>query len=134
MKDLNDIVIPGDRKFAEDHEWTKYEDGTVRIGISDYAQDQLGDIVYVELPEVGATLSKGQSFGVVESVKSVSDLFMPVSGEVIEVNETLADEPELVNKSPYDEGWMLVVKPSETSELYTLMTPEVYRDKLKGAE
>jgi glycine cleavage system H protein len=102
------------------------------IGISDYAQDQLGDIVFVELPQVGAAFGKGEQFGTVESVKAVAELYMPVGGEVLSINKALEDSPELLNKAPYDEGWIAQVKPSDPTELDTLMTKEAYLHMLKG--
>ncbi|OSP10774.1 glycine cleavage system protein H [Halorubrum ezzemoulense DSM 17463] len=105
--------VPDDRRYLESHEWATTGGDTVRIGVSDFAQDELGDVVFVELPEVGDEVSAGESFGVVESIKAVSDLYAPVSGEVVAVNEALFDRPELVNEDPYGEGWMLEVDPAE---------------------
>ena len=133
MKKLNELVLPDDVRYSDDHEWVKIEGDLVRIGISDFAQDQLGDIVFVELPSVGETIEKNQSFGVVESVKSVSDMLIPVGGEVIEVNDALEGNPELVNTDTYGGGWMLVVKPDDPSEIESLMTPESYKTLLKGS-
>ena len=118
--------IPSELKYAKSHEWAKQEDGNVRIGITHYAQEQLGDVVFVELPKVGAKVTAKQSFGVVESVKAVSDLFAPVSGEVVEANAELAQKPETVNQDPYGRGWMLVVKPSNAGEYDKLMTAQQY--------
>ncbi len=132
MKEINELVLPDDLRYAEDHEWARSEGDKVRVGISDYAQDQLGDIVYVELPEVGATLAKGAEFGTVESVKAVSELFLPVGGEVLAVNTALEDAPENVNSNPYDQGWMLEIKPSDPGELDVLMTKDAYLEMLKG--
>jgi len=131
MKELSELNLPDDVLYSEDHEWAKKEGDTVKIGISDYAQDQLGDIVFVELPEVGAKLSSGSAFGVVESVKSVSDMLMPVGGEVTGVNDNLESSPELVNTDPYDEGWMIIVKPDDPSEYDSLMTIDEYKDMLR---
>lgn len=118
---------PANLRFADSHEWAQLEtDGTVRIGISDHAQDALGDLVYVELPEVGQTLDKGGEAGVVESVKAASDIYAPITGEVIEINAALVDEPELVNKSPYGDGWLYRVKPSDTAELDELLDAAAY--------
>ena len=115
-------------KFTEEHEWIRVEaDGSATVGITDYAQDQLGEIVFVELPEVGATFTKGDTFGVVESVKAVSDLCAPLSGEIVEVNQELADRPEAVNEECYDSGWMVVFAPSDPGELATLLDAEAYR-------
>ena len=118
---------PANLRFAESHEWALLDtDGTVLVGISDHAQDALGDLVYVELPEVGQSLEKGGEAGVVESVKAASDVYAPVSGEVVEVNEALADEPELVNKSPYGDGWLYRLKPSDAAELEQLLDAAAY--------
>lgn len=123
--------LPKDLKYTEDHEWVKVlEDGVILIGITDYAQESLGDITFVELPDLGKILSKGTTFGVVESVKAASDLFAPVSGEVIEVNESLDAEPELVNDAPYEGGWMLKLKVSSPSELDQLLPAEGYQKLL----
>lgn len=126
--------IPQDLRYSEEHEWAKVEDGRVRVGITDYAQEQLGDVVYVELPDVGDNVSFMEPFGVIESVKAASDLFAPVSGTVVEVNERLEDEPELVNEDPYGEGWMIVVEADDLSELDKLMSPEEYEAMLAEAE
>lgn len=132
MKEIEELNLPDDLRYATDHEWTKLEGGKVKIGIDDYAQDQLGDIVFVELPEVGATLSKGEEFGTVESVKAVSELFMPIGGEIMAINAALEDTPEHVNNSPYNEGWMIEVKPSDVAELDALMDRDAYIKTLKG--
>jgi glycine cleavage system H protein len=132
MKEIEEIILHDDMRYANDHEWAKPEDGKMTIGISDYAQDQLGDIVFVELPQVGAAFGKGEQFGTVESVKAVAELYMPVGGEVLSINKALEDSPELLNKAPYDEGWIAQVKPSDPTELDTLMTKEAYLHMLKG--
>ncbi len=132
MKELSELNFPDDVMYTDDHEWTKIENGEVLIGISDYAQDQLGDIVFVELPQVGETFEKGAEFGTVESVKAVSELFLPVSGEVVAVNDELEDTPELVNNDPYTGGWMLRIKLSEKSDLDQLMKKSAYLESLKG--
>lgn len=121
-------------KYQESHEWARKEDDLVVVGISDYAQDSLGDVVYVELPEVGATKKKGDPFGVVESVKAASDVYMPVGGEVVEVNTDLDDNPATVNESPFDAGWLMKVKPSDASELDSLMSADDYEEYTKGLE
>ncbi|GAB5560556.1 MAG: glycine cleavage system protein GcvH [Synoicihabitans sp.] len=119
--------IPADLRFAKSHEWVKDAgDGTVVIGISDYAQESLGDITYVEVPGVGDSLAKGDVFGVVESVKAASDLYAPVAGEVIEVNEALEAAPETVNQSPYSEGWIMKVKVADAAEITALLDHEGY--------
>jgi len=132
MKELSELNFPDDVMYTDDHEWTKMENDEAVIGISDYAQDQLGDIVFVELPQVGETFEKGGEFGTVESVKAVSELFLPVSGEIVAVNDTLEDTPELVNNEPYTGGWMLRIKLSEKSELDQLMNKSTYLESLKG--
>ncbi|KAA0695150.1 glycine cleavage system protein GcvH [Halopseudomonas laoshanensis] len=119
--------IPADLRYAASHEWTRQEtDGTVTIGITDHAQDLLGDVVFVELPDVGRTVSAGEECAVVESVKAASDIYAPVSGEVVAVNEALADGPELVNSEPYEGAWFFKIKPSDTSELDKLMDADAY--------
>ena len=132
MKEISELNFPDDLKYAEDHEWSRMEDGEVTIGICDYAQDQLGDVVFVELPEVGDSFDRGQEFGTVESVKAVSELIIPLSGEVTAVNENLEDTPELVNSEPYTGGWMLKIKLANQGELDDLMTKDAYLDMLKG--
>ncbi len=119
--------FPKDLKYTEEHEWVLVEDDIVTIGVTDFAQDQLGDIVFVELPEVGDTLEVGDTFGVVESVKAVSDVYAPVSGEVVEINEALPDEPEALNNSPYDEGWMIKMKLTDSGALADLMDVAAYQ-------
>ena len=132
MKAINELNLPDDVKYTDDHEWAKTSGDVIRIGISDYAQDQLGDIVFVELPDVGSTFEKGEEFGTVESVKAVSELYMPISGEVTAINETLADEPELVNSDPYNGGWMIDIKASDAAELDALKSKADYLEMLKG--
>ena len=134
MKEINDLILPDDVKYAKDHEWARSEGGTVKIGVNDYAQDQLGDIVYVELPAVGDTFEKGEEFGSLESVKAVSELYMPIGGEIIEVNEYLEDSPERINQSPYEEGWIIKITPADIHELDLLMDKEAYIAMLKGSE
>lgn len=126
-------AYPQDVRYTTDHEWIRDEgDGQGTIGITWFAQDQLGDVVFVELPEAGTTLKQGEPFGVVESVKTVSDLYAPVDGEVVAVNERLIDEPELVNDDPYGEGWLLKIKISDRSQLDGLMDAETYRQNVEG--
>lgn len=132
MKELSELTFPENLRYAESHEWISPGGSSVKIGISDYAQDQLGDVVYVELPEVGKTLAKGAPFGSVESVKAVSELYLPVAGKVVETNAALADSPELVNKAPYGEGWMIAIEPANPDEINALLTSQAYREKLKG--
>ena len=118
--------IPADLKYTKDHEWTKIENDHAVIGITDFAQSALGDIVFVELPELGKTLSSHQAFGVVESIKSVSDLYSPVSGTVVEVNSNLINSPELCNSEPYSAAWMIKVKLSNPAEINSLLTDADY--------
>lgn len=118
--------VPEDLRYTEEHEWVKVEGSRVRIGITDYAQDALTDVVYVELPEVGEEFAKGDSMGVVESTKSVSDIFAPVTGRVVEINELLNDHPELINEQPYGEGWMIVLEMTEPDEASELLDPAGY--------
>jgi glycine cleavage system H protein len=121
------MQVPEDLRYSEDHEWVKVADGVATIGITDYAQEELGDIVFVELPQVGATLAQGATLGVVESVKAVSDVYVPVTGTVVEVNRHLADHPETINESPYGDGWMVRLSMTTPSELARLMTAEQYQ-------
>jgi glycine cleavage system H protein len=118
--------VPAELKYSKEHEWVMVEGNQARIGITDFAQDELGDIVFVELPEVGTEVKANETFGTVESVKTVSDLFAPVSGKVVAVNESLADAPEAVNSSPYGDGWMIVVEMSNPDELNDLLDAEAY--------
>ena len=125
--------FPSDLKYSKDHEWVKVlDDQTVLIGISDYAQSELGDIVYVEVETEGETLDKDEVFGTVEAVKTVSDLFMPVSGEVLEFNELLESEPEKINTDPYGDGWIVKVKLTDPSQLDELMDAEAYQNYIAG--
>jgi len=135
MKSIDELNLPEDCRYTQDHEWARAEGDKVRVGISDYAQDQLDDIVFVELPQVGDTFEKGQEFGTVESVKAVSELYMPVGGEVIAINSALEDSPQLVNESPYGEGWMIDVKPADPTEMDALLNKQAYLEMLgKEAE
>jgi glycine cleavage system H protein len=120
--------VRNDLRYTREHEWAKQEGDRVRVGITAYAQEQLGDVVFVELPKVGAKVTASKNFGVVESVKAVSDLFAPVSGEVVEVNGELGQKPETVNQDPYGKGWMLVVKPSSKGEWDQLLTAQQYEE------
>lgn len=122
--------IPEDLRYTREHEWARLEGDRVRVGITAYAQEQLGDVVFVELPKVGARVTAKQSFGVVESVKAVSDLFAPLTGEVVEVNTALPEAPELVNQDPYGRGWMIVVAPANRAEWDELLTPRQYAEFL----
>jgi glycine cleavage system H protein len=122
--------IPKELRYSEEHEWVRVEGDKIRIGITDFAQSELGDIVFVELPEVGAEITANEPFGSVESVKTVSELYAPVSGKVVEVNEELNDNPEFVNESPYEKAWMIVVEPSDLSEVDNLLTAEQYEQMI----
>ena len=128
------MTFDKDVKYLESHEWARKDGDVVVCGISDYAQDSLGDIVFVELPEVGATLKKGDAFGVVESVKAASDVYMPVGGEIAEVNGALEETPETVNEAPFGDGWLIKVKPSDASELDGLMSADEYQKYTEGLE
>ncbi|MED4124675.1 glycine cleavage system protein GcvH [Halalkalibacterium halodurans] len=122
--------LPNELKYSEEHEWVKVEGDKVRIGITDFAQSELGDIVFVELPEVGDEVEADEPFGSVESVKTVSELYAPVSGKVVEVNEELDDNPEYVNESPYEKAWMIVVEPSDASQVEKLMSADEYKEMI----
>ena len=134
MKEISEIHLPDDVRYAEDHEWARLEVNKIRIGLDDYAQDQLGDIVFVELPQVGDTFKQGEEFATVESVKAVCECYLPVSGKIVAVNTALEESPELVNNSPYDGGWFVEINPTDISEMKTLMTNAACLEKLKGAE
>ncbi len=122
--------VPKELRYSQEHEWARVEGNTVRIGITDFAQSELGDIVFVELPEIGAQLTANEPFGSVESVKTVSELYAPISGKVVAVNEELNDNPEYVNESPYDKAWMIVIEPSDLSEVDNLLTAEQYEQMI----
>jgi glycine cleavage system H protein len=127
--------IPGDLRFLKTHEWARAEDdGSVTVGISDHAQSQLGDLVYVELPTVGDAVEAGTACAVVESVKAASDVYSPVSGKVIKVNEALGDKPETINEDAYGEGWIFVVKPANLTELEELLSPDDYAELIESDE
>ncbi len=123
--------LPNDLLYSKEHEWVKVKGNTALIGITDFAQSELGDIVYVELPEVGATILKGEPFGSVESVKTVSELYAPINGKVISVNEALGDSPEEINDSPYEDGWMIEVEIADESELKNLLSAEQYQESIE---
>jgi len=125
--------VPADLKYTREHEWTKVEGDRARIGITAFAQEQLGDVVFVELPKIGARVSAMKGFGVVESVKAVSDLFAPLPGEVVEVNGELSKKPETVNTDPYGQGWMIVIKYADAKELETLLSPADYQTLIASA-
>lgn len=125
--------IPGDLRFLKSHEWARLEDdGTVTVGISDFAQTQLGDLVYVEVPAEGDTITAGNACAVVESVKAASDVYSPVSGIIVRANSALSDRPEAINEDAFGEGWIFVVKPSDSSELDALMGPDEYADMIES--
>jgi glycine cleavage system H protein len=127
MEKSADLEYPEDLKYTEQHEWVRVEGGRATVGITDFAQSELGDVVYVDVPEAGASVTAGSPFGEVESTKSVSDVYAPLSGTVAERNERLADNPELVNEQPYGDGWMIVVELSDASEVDRLMDAAAYR-------
>lgn len=132
MKELDDLNLPDDLGYTDDHEWALLiKEETVKIGVTDYAQDQLGDIVFVELPSVGDTFEKGDEFGTLESVKAVSELYIPMSGKVIAVNEDLEDSPELINEDPYF-NWIVEIEPEDTDEFQQLLDAAAYLNLLKG--
>lgn len=122
------MIVPDDLRYTSDHEWVRLEEGRLRIGITDYAQDALGDVVFVSVPEVGARLESGTAFGEVESTKSVSDVFAPVSGSVVEVNTELADTPQRLNEDPYGEGWICVIEPDSADAFSGLLDAAAYRE------
>lgn len=124
--------VPAELKYTKDHEWIKIEDNIATVGITDFAQGELGDIVYVDVDTLDDTVEEGEVFGSVEAVKTVSDLFMPLSGEIIEFNDTLEDDPELVNSDPYDKGWMIKINISDSSQIDTLLNAEAYQKLIEG--
>ena len=125
------MIVPENLRYSQDHEWVAVDGDTIRIGITDYAQDALGDVVFVDLPDVGTEVTAGGSFGEVESTKSVSDLFAPMSGEVIAVNAELVESPQRLNDDPYGEGWICVVKVSDPTELDSLLDAEAYQSLIE---
>jgi glycine cleavage system H protein len=125
--------VPDDLRYSSDHEWVRADGERLRVGITDYAQDALGDVVFVELPEVGATVELGATMGEVESTKSVSDIYAPVSGTVAEVNTDLADAPQRLNEDPYGEGWICLIEPSDTAQLDALLDAAAYRTLIEGS-
>jgi glycine cleavage system H protein len=128
------MTFPDDLRYTREHEWARRKGRTVVVGITEFAQDQLGDVVYLELPEVGDLVKRGESFGVVESTKAVSELFAPVSGKIVEVNDPLADAPETVNDDPYEEGWMVAIEPSDPGELDELLDAKAYQEFVEEQE
>jgi glycine cleavage system H protein len=131
MKEIDELNLPGDIYYTKDHEWAQRSGGTVKVGISDYAQDQMGDIVFVELPEGGTVFQKGEEFGTLESVKAVSEVYVPISGEIVAVNEALLDAPELLNEAPY-ENWIIEIKPADENQYDELLNRDDYLEILKG--
>lgn len=127
------MKLDANARYTDSHEWVRQEGDVLVCGITDHAQEELSDVVYVELPEVGDSLKKGDRFGVIESVKAASDLYMPVSGEIVAVNQELVNAPELVNKDPYGKGWMIKIKPSDPAEWDALLSPEEYEKSVTGA-
>lgn len=131
MKELDELLFNEEFRYTEEHEWVSTAGDTLMVGISDYAQDQLGDIVFVELPEIGAIFGRGEQFGTLESVKAVSELYLPVGGEVVAVNEALGDAPELINQDPYG-AWIIKIKPSDSGDMEQLLSADSYRQLLRG--
>ena len=126
------MSLPADLKYTEDHEWVRIEGDTAIVGITDFAQGELGDIVYVEVETEGETMERGEVFGTVEAVKTVSDLFLPLSGEIVEFNDALESEPEAVNEDPYGKGWMIKIKFSDEAELDALLSVSAYQEQIGG--
>ncbi|MCL1979807.1 MAG: glycine cleavage system protein GcvH [Proteobacteria bacterium] len=131
MKTIDELNLPADIRYTDDHEWAKPTGDTVLVGVSDFAQDQMGDIVFIELPAIGATFTKGDEFGTLESVKAVSELYLPMSGEVVAINTALIDTPELINQQPY-ECWLVEIKPSDPGEYGQLLDLAAYLRLLRG--
>jgi glycine cleavage system H protein len=131
-KEISEIILVDGLKYAKEHEWAKKDGDTIKIGITDYAQDQLGEIVFVELPGVDSEFNKGDEFGTLESTKAVSELYMPIGGKIVAINEALEDESELVNKDTYGDGWMIEVAPSDPADLDAMMDKDAYLELLKG--
>ena len=132
MKEIAELNLPTDVRYTRDHEWARLEGNQVRVGVTDYAQDQLGDVVYAEVPEVGATFAKGDPCGTLESVKAVAEVFIPVSGKIVAVNKALEESPGLVNQGPYSEGWIALMDPSDSSDMDALMTKDAYLEMIRG--
>ncbi len=124
--------VPDDLRYSTDHEWARVENGKVRVGITDFAQDTLGDVVFVQVPEIGTKVAAGATFGEVESTKSVSDLYAPVAGTIVEVNGDLADAPHRLNEDPYGEGWICLIEPEDTAQLDALLDADAYRTLIDG--
>ena len=131
MKEISELNLPADLSYSDDHEWALKTGETIKIGITDYAQDQMGDIVFVEMPDIGDTFQRGDEFGTLESVKAVSEVFIPLSGEVVAINEALEDAPELVNEDPYA-SWIIEIRPTADSEFDELLSRDKYLELLLG--
>jgi glycine cleavage system H protein len=127
---MADTSIPEHLQYTEDHEWVEIEDDVATVGITDYAQGELGDIVYVEMPEIGAAVTQGKPFGLVEAVKTVADLFAPLTGEIVEYNPLLSENPDLINNSPYEEGWIIRIRIGDQAELSSLLNSQGYADHI----
>ena len=127
-------MYPEDYKYSEEHEWVRLEDDLCVVGITSFAQEQLGEVVYVEMPEVGSTFEAGDEIGTIESVKAVAEIYTPITGEIVEVNETLDDTPEQVNEDPHEDGWLVKIRASASDELGALMDADAYRDFIASAE
>ena len=132
MDEETQMKLDANARYAESHEWARQEDNLIVCGITDHAQEELSDVVYVELPEVGTSLANGEVFGVIESVKAASDLNMPMGGEIVAVNDTLTDSPEIVNQDAFGKGWLIKFTPSDPSEWDALLTPEAYQQSTTG--
>ena len=134
MKEIGKLDLPGDLYYSQDHEWARMEGAVIRIGITDYAQDQLGDITFVEMPDIGGVFEEGKEFGTLESTKAASEMLLPIAGEITAVNTALEDSPELVNLSPYGDGWLIEIKPVDPADLDSLMSRDEYRSMLEGLD
>ncbi len=134
MKDMNELRFPEDVRYSQTHEWAKLVGENIRVGITDYAQDRLGDITYVEMPQVGDSFEQSQRCGTLESAKALSDLFVPVSGEVIAINGALEESPELINQDPFEQGWIIDLKPTNPAEWESLLNSDAYLATLEGME
>lgn len=134
MKDIKELAFPEDVRYTDTHEWAKPMGELIRVGITDFAQDRLGDITYVEMPQMGDSFQQGQRCGTLESAKALSDLFVPVGGEVVALNSALEESPELINQDPYGQGWIMDLKPTDPSEYQTLLLHDAYVTMLEGME
>jgi glycine cleavage system H protein len=134
MKEISELTFLEDVRYSKEHEWVRAEGDAVKVGISDFAQDQLGDVVFVELPQAGDSFEAGEVFGTVESVKTVSELYMPMGGEIVSVNNTLEESPEFINDKPYEDGWMIVFKPNDMAAYDDLLSHEEYKNFLAESQ